>query len=236
MRLNSNDIYEEEEAKSRTAKILLVDDHPLLRFALKEILQKQPDFEVVAEASDGGEAVTLANKLSPDVIIMDIDMPTLDGIEATRQIKAKRPDTAILVLTVYDDSEHVMNILEAGAVGYLTKRAFAKEIIHAIRAALAGDTVLSPSVSKEVIKYALRYTNKPTCITSSDRLSVKEIEVMRLAAKGFSNKDIAIELSISERMVKNYFSQIFLKLGVTSRTEAAILCVRKGILSIDDIS
>jgi DNA-binding NarL/FixJ family response regulator len=129
-----------------------------------------------------------------------------------------------------------MNILEAGAVGYLTKRAFAKEIIHAIRAALIGDTILSPSVSKEVIKYALRYTNKPTCISSTDRMSVKEIEVVRLAAKGFSNKEIAIELSISERMVKNYFSQIFLKLGVNSRTEAAILCVRKGILSIDDIS
>ncbi len=234
--INSNDIYEEKEVKSRIARILLVDDHPLLRFALKEILQKQSDFEVVAEASDGNEAVTLANKLSPDVIIMDIDMPTLDGIEATRQIMAKHPKTAILVLTVYDDSEHVMNILEAGAVGYLTKRAFAKEIIHAIRAALAGDTVLSPSVSKEVIKYALRYTNKPISINSTERLSVKEIEVMRLAAKGFSNKEIAIELSISERMVKNYFSQIFLILGVTSRTEAAILCVRKGILSMDDIS
>jgi NarL family two-component system response regulator LiaR len=234
--INSNDIYEEKEVKSRIARILLVDDHPLLRFALKEILQKQSDFEVVAEASDGNEAVTLANKLSPDVIIMDIDMPTLDGIEATRQIMAKHPKTAILVLTVYDDSEHVMNILEAGAVGYLTKRAFAKEIIHAIHAALAGDTVLSPSVSKEVIKYALRYTNKPISINSTERLSVKEIEVMRLAAKGFSNKEIAIELSISERMVKNYFSQIFLILGVTSRTEAAILCVRKGILSMDDIS
>jgi DNA-binding NarL/FixJ family response regulator len=236
MGLNSSDIFKDEETKSRLVKILLVDDHPLLRFALKEILEKQPEFKVIAEASDGAEAVSLATRLLPDVVIMDINMPTIDGIEATRQIRAKCPNIAILVLTVYDDSEHVMNILEAGAMGYLTKQAFAKEIIHAIRAALTGDTVLSPSVSKEVIKYALRYTNKPTCINSTDRLSIKEVEVMSLAAKGFSNKDIAIELSISQRMVKNYFTQIFLKLGVTSRTEAAILCVRKGILSLDDIS
>lgn len=160
----------------------------------------------------------------------------MDGIEATRQIIAKCPDLAILVLTVYDDSEHVMNILEAGAVGYLTKRAFAKEIIHAVRAAIAGDTVLSPLVSKEVLKYALRYTGKSTHLDSTEKLSAKEVEIMRLAAKGLSNKDIAMHLSIGQRNIKNYFSQIFLKLGVKSRTEAAIVCVRKGILSVNDIN
>ncbi len=213
MEMSTTEDSKQKQDKLDIIKILLADDHPLLRFALKEILEKQVDFKVIGEASDGEEAIKLATRLLPDIVIMDIDMPKMDGIEATRQIIAKCPDLAILVLTVYDDSEHVMNILEAGAVGYLTKRAFAKEIIHAVRAAIAGDTVLSPLVSKEVLKYALRYTGKSTRLDSTEKLSAKEVEIMRLAAKGLSNKDIAMHLSIGQRNIKNYFSQIFLKLG-----------------------
>jgi DNA-binding NarL/FixJ family response regulator len=225
-----------QQGRLNTVSIMLADDHPLLRFALREIMMKQPDFNIIAEASNGEEAVKLAKSLLPDIIIMDINMPKIDGIEATRRIKAECPSILILVLTVYDDCEHVLNILEAGAVGYLTKCAFAKEIITAVRAAIAGDTVLSPIISSEVIKYALKYIGKPVSLGVAEKLSAKEVEVIRLAAKGLSNNEISLRLSLSQRSIKNYLSQIFLKLGVASRTEAAIFCVRNGILNMEDIN
>jgi len=215
--------------------IMLADDHPLLRQALRSVLEKKPDFEIVAEASDGEEAVRLAVELVPNVVIMDISMPKLNGLEATRQIKAKCPNIAILVLTVHDDSEHILSILEAGAAGYLTKSVFGDEVIHAVRGVVAGETVLSPSISRQIIKHALRHITKPLPLDGVEKITGRELEILRLAATGMSNKDLAQKLDLSEATVKGYLAGIFSKLNVSSRTEAVITALRAGFFTLDDL-
>lgn len=221
--------------KSKKTRIIVADDHPLLRQALRSVLEKQPDLEVIAEAGDGEEAVKLATKLVPDVVIMDISMPKLNGLEATRQIKENRSTIAILVLTVHSDNEHILSILQAGAGGYLTKSVYDDEVVNAVRALVSGETVLSPSVSQRIFKYAFQHITKPKSLDVGDKLSVRELEILRLVTQGISNKDIAIRLGLSLRTVKGYLADIFLKLNVSSRTEAAIVGLRKGILTLDDL-
>jgi len=214
---------------------MLVDDHPLLRQALRSVLEKQTDFEIVAEASDGKEAVRLAVELVPNVVIMDIGMPKLNGLEATRQIKASCPSIAILVLTVHDDSEHILSILEAGAAGYLTKSVFGDGVIHSVRGVVAGETVLSASISQQIIKHALRHITKPLPLNAGEKITGRELEILRLAASGMSNKDLAQKLDLSERTVKGYLAGIFSKLNVGSRTEAVITALRAGFFTLDDL-
>lgn len=214
--------------------IIIADDHPLLRQALKSVLEKQPDFKIIAEATDGEEAVKLATELVPDVIVMDISMPKLDGLDATRQIKEKCPNIAVLVLTVYDDSEHVLAILEAGASGYLTKSVFGEEVICAVRGVAAGETVLSAQISRQVIRYAIRYRVKPLLTGSGEKLTARELSILKLTARGLSNKEIAQALDLSPRTVKGYLAEVFSKLGVASRTQAIIKGLRSGLLSVDD--
>lgn len=224
--------------KSSKTRIMLADDHPLLRQALRNVLEKQHDCEVIAEASDGEEAVKLAIELTPDIVIMDISMPNLNGLEATRQIKANCPTIGILVLTVHNDSEYVLSILQAGASGYLTKSVYGDEVITAVRALVCGETILSPSVSKQILKYAFQHIAKPAkplSLDVGDKLTARELEVLRLMAKGISNKDIALRLGLSLRTVKGYLTDLFLKLQVASRTEAAIVSLRKGILTLNDL-
>jgi DNA-binding NarL/FixJ family response regulator len=215
--------------------IMLADDHPLLRQALRNVLEKQPDFDIIAEAGDGEEAVRLALELSPQVVIMDINMPKLNGLEAIRQIRAQKPDITILVLTVHDDSEHIIGILKAGAAGYLTKSVFGMEVVHAIRSVVAGETVLSTEISQQILRHALRYYTKPVPVNAVQKLNVRELEILRRAAKGMSNKNIALELSLSLPTIKTYLSDIFNKLGANSRTEAVIIGLRSGLLSMSDI-
>ena len=216
--------------------IMLADDHPLLRQALRNVLETQTDFKIIAEASDGEEAVRRAVELVPNVVIMDISMPKLNGLEATQQIKAKCPSIAILVLTVHDDSEHILSILEAGAAGYLTKSVFGEEVIHAVRGVVAGEAVLSASISQQIIKYALRHVvTKRLPLDTVERITARELEILRLAAMGMSNKDIAQKLDLSERTVKGYLAEIFSKLNVSSRTEAVITALRSGALTLDDL-
>jgi len=214
--------------------IIIADDHPLLRQALKSVLEKQPDFKIIAEATDGEEAVKLATELVPDVIVMDISMPKLDGLDATRQIKEKCPNIAVLVLTVYDDSEHVLAILEAGASGYLTKSVFGEEVICAVRGVAAGETVLSAQISRQVIRYAIRYRVKPLLTGSGEKLTARELSILKLTARGLSNKEIAQALDLSPRTVKGYLAGVFSKLSVASRTQAIIKGLRSGLLSVDD--
>jgi NarL family two-component system response regulator LiaR len=214
---------------------LLADDHPLMRKALRIVLEKQHDFEVIAEAVDGEEAVKLATTLVPDVVIMDISMPKLNGLEATRQIKANCPTIAVLVLTVHDDNEHILSILQAGAGGYLTKGVEADEVVHAVRALVCGEMVLSPSIAKEILKYAAQHIKEPVILDTYDKVTARELEILKLAATGMSNKDIAIKLGLSPRTVKGYLADIFLKLNVASRTEAVIISLEKGILSLDEL-
>lgn len=221
--------------KISKTKIMLADDHPLMRQALRIVLEKHHDFEVIAEASDGEEAVRLATMLVPDIVVMDISMPKLSGLEAIRQIKAKYPMIAVLVLTVHDDSEHILSILQAGAGGYLTKGACGDEVVHSIRALICGETVLSPTIAEQVLKYASQHIRKPLALDTCDRVTAKELEIIKLAATGMSNKDIAIKLGLSLRTVKGHLADIFLKLNVASRTEAVIISLEKGILSLDDL-
>jgi NarL family two-component system response regulator LiaR len=215
--------------------ILLADDHPLLRQALRSVLDQQADFEVVAEVSDGDEVVKVAAELVPDVVIMDISMPKLNGLEATRQIKAKYPGVAILVLTVHGEAEHVLGLLEAGAAGYLTKSVFGEEVVHAIRAVAAGETVLSAASSRQILKHALRLMTKPSRLDPNVKINARELQVLKLAATGMSNKEIALNLELSLRTVKGYLADIFSKLGVASRTEAVIVSLRAGIITLDDL-
>ena len=224
-----------EQGPGVKTRIIVVDDHPLLRQALKSVLMKQQDFEVVAEAGDGVEAVNLVTELVPDVVIMDISMPNLSGLDATKQIKDKFPEIAVLVLTVHNDNEHILSILQAGAGGYLTKSVFGDEVVHAVRALVSGEMVLSHSVSEKIIKYASRHITKPLSLGKYEKLTGREYEILIMAAKGISNKDIALKLDLSLRTVKGYLTDLFLKLNVASRTEAVIVSLRRGILTINDL-
>jgi len=222
-------------AEPRKTSIILADDHPVVRKALRNDLEKEADFIVLAEASDGEEAVRLVDEFIPDVIIMDIGMPNMNGIEATRQIKASNPDIIVLVLTVYDDVEHILGILESGADGYLTKNILVEDIIKSIRSVVAGETVLSPQVFQQVLKYALRHSTKPVRLYNGVKLTTRELEILQLIARGISNKEIANELNISARTVKSHMVDIFRKLDVSSRTEAVITSLRTGFINISDI-
>jgi two-component system, NarL family, response regulator LiaR len=216
-------------------RIIVADDHPLMREALTVHLQKQPDFEILAAVSDGEAAVRLSKDLKPDVVILDISMPKMNGIEATRQIKAHNADIAILVLTVHNDYERILGVLAAGASGYLTKSATGEEIVQAVRGVASGETVLSTPVSQELIKYSLRNATQPLPVSPVEKLSNREVEILRLAAKGLGNKDIALKVNLSIPTVKSYFADIFSKLKVNSRTEAVIAGLRLGFINLQDI-
>jgi len=226
---------ESNHKESHKTTIIIADDHPVVRKALRNEMEKEADFIVMAEAGDGEEAVRLVSELIPDVVIMDIGMPKLNGIEATRQIKAIYPDIIVLVLTVYDDIEHILGILESGADGYLTKSILVEDIIKSIHSVVAGETVLSPQVFQQVLKYALRHSTKPIRLDTGVKLTTRELEILQLIAQGISNKEIAGELNISSRTVKSHLVDIFRKLDVSSRTEAVITSLRIGFINIDDI-
>jgi two-component system, NarL family, response regulator LiaR len=221
--------------EQKKIRVLLADDHPLMRVALGHVLEAQNSLEVVGEAGNGKEAVDLAFKLKPDIVIMDISMPEMNGLEATRKIKSENPDISILILTVHTDNEHVFNILQAGADGYLTKNASTGEVISAIKALAAGDSVMSSAISKQVYKYLFQYMSKPLNLDTSDKLSQREHELLKLLAKGLSNKEISSRLGLSLYTIKSYMADLFSKMKVTSRTEAVVVGLRKGILTSDDI-
>ncbi len=227
--------FDSGQDQHRKVTIMVADDHPLLRWALRNILNKEADLEIIAEVSDGEEAVKLATELVPDVVIMDITMPKLNGLEATRQIKAKCPSIAILVLTVHSDSEHILGILETGAAGYLIKTVFGEEVIHAVRGVASGEAVLSTPILQQVLKSALRLRAKPLNLGSGEKLTSRDLGILKLAARGMSNKDIALKLDLSPLTVKVYLANIFSKLRVGSRTEAVITGLRAGFLTLDDL-
>ena len=221
-------------------KVMLVEDHALVREGTRELLDQENDLQVLVEAGDGEEAVRLAAEHSPDVIIMDIAMPKLNGIEATKQIKATNPAIAILVLTAYDDDQYIFAFLEVGAAGYLLKDATMNDLIQAIRAVHAGESVLHPTVARKVINYFARHTDKRRADdydkSGTDHLTDREMEVLKLAAKGMTNREIATALTISTRTVQVHLSNVFSKLGVGSRTEAVLYALRKGWFTLEDTS
>jgi DNA-binding NarL/FixJ family response regulator len=215
--------------------VLIADDHPLLRDGLTLLLQKEPDFEVVGQASDGEEAVKLAGEKAPDIVLMDIEMPRLDGLEATRRIKAEHPETSVLVLTVHDDEEYISAFLEAGAAGYLLKTTYGKELVQALRAVHMGVFVLDTQIGPRVFSAFSIRPNKVVPLKTGQGLTADEMKVAKLVGQGMTNDEIARRLNVSMRSVKGRLSDIFYKLGVSSRTEATTACLRTGIISIDEL-
>jgi len=217
-------------------KVLVAEDHLITRQGICRLLENESDLTVIGEAGDGEEAVQMVTEMHPDVVIMDIAMPKLNGIEATRQIKLICPNTAVLILSAYDDDEYVFGLVEAGAAGYLLKTASGAELARAIHAVHKGEPVLDPIIARKVLN-RLRFPGKvPRAARPSERLSDREMDVIKLAAKGMSNKDIANELHLSWRTVEGNLRNIFNKLGVGSRTEAVLYGLRKGWLTLEELS
>ena len=208
-------------------KILIVDDHTLVRDGLATILSRQPDFDVVGEASDGLGAVEMARLHHPDVILMDLRMPNMSGVEAMRIIGAESPDIKIIVLTTFDTDEYIFDAVQAGAKGYLLKDTSRDELFAAVRAVCRGESQIEPGVAARLIT-RLQKLSRPDPDTLSDR----EIQVLQLVARGSANKQIAEELLITESTVKTHIANIFSKMNVRHRTQAVTQALQKGIIKL----
>lgn len=213
-------------------RIIIADDHTVVRKGTRQILEGEPDFEVVGEAANGEEAVQIAEELHPDIAIIDISMPILDGIGATKQIKGVSPGTAVLILSVYDNDEFVFALLEAGAAGYLLKDVSGQDIVNAVRAVGRGESVLHPVIARKVMN---RFYPAPGEKRESERtLGEREMEVLTLASKALSNQEIADKLNLSLHTVEAHMRHIFTKLRVSSRTEAVLFAIKKGWITLKD--
>jgi NarL family two-component system response regulator LiaR len=214
-------------------RVLLTDDHAIVRKGVRALLATEPDIQIVGEASNGAEAVTQAEALCPDVILMDLMMPKLDGIEATRQITEKIPGARVIVLTSFAADEKVFPAIKAGALGYLLKDSGPEELVKAIHQVYRGEPSLEPSIARKVL-FELAQPPKQQPLTT-DPLTERELDVLRLVAQGCSNKEIAMKLSVSELTVRTHVSNILGKLHLASRTQAALYALQKGITSLEDI-
>jgi DNA-binding NarL/FixJ family response regulator len=214
-------------------KIVLAEDHALMRAGTRHILEQYPEFQVVGEAEDGEQALELIKSLQPDIAILDIRMPKLNGIEVVRQMKNLSPNTKAIMLTAYDDDEYVLALMEAGAFGYLLKTAHEKDLVDSIRGVQLGEPVLHPAIAMKIARlWAQRGT--PTRQGTVEQLSPRELEVLDLAAKGLRNKAIAEKLGISTRTVEGHFNGIFSKLGVSSRMEAILEAMSRHLVAISE--
>ncbi|MBI3961241.1 MAG: response regulator transcription factor [Deinococcus sp.] len=225
----------------KPVRLLLVEDHAVFRLGTRDLLAAHADLRIVGEAADGGTAVRLADKLHPQIILMDIALPGLSGIEATKQIKARHPEIAVLILTGYDDEEYVEALLEVGVAGYLLKSASPQELVNAIRAVSSGESVLHPAVVRRLLTSRGR-TSPPPPVPESppverqvDDLTPREVEILRLAATGANSKQMGRDLGISARTVQAHLYNIFSKLGVASRTEAVLCGLKRGWLKLEDL-
>lgn len=218
--------------KTQTLHILLVDDQRLMREGLRTLIELEPGMQVVGEAGDGREALAVFETLRPDVVLMDVRMPDMDGVEATRTLVERWPDAKVIILTTFDDDEYVFEGLRAGALGYLLKDVSIQELADAIRAVAAGGVLIEPSVARKVVaEFARLIDPKPKAADELDEpLSPREQEILRLLAHGLTNREIASRLYLAEGTVKNYVTNILGKVGARDRTQAALRAREMGIL------
>jgi DNA-binding NarL/FixJ family response regulator len=210
-------------------KILIADDHPVVREGLIAMLSREGDFKVVGEAKDGVEAVNKAKELNPEVVLMDLRMPEMDGVEAMRQIRLTMPDVKFIILTTYSDDDYIFSGIEAGARAYLLKDAPREDLFKAIRSVHRGESLIQPVVASKLLD---RFSQLSRRTPSGEELSERELEVLCLMAKGAANKEISAELNIAQSTVKTHITNIFQKLGVNDRTEAVTQALKKGIIRL----
>jgi NarL family two-component system response regulator LiaR len=215
----------------RPIRVLVADDHAIIRKGIRVMLEVVPDLEVVGEAMNGREAVIKAEELQPDVILMDLVMPEMDGIEATRRIKAQQPEARILVLTTFAGEEKIFPAIKAGALGYQLKDSGPAELVEAIRQVNSGESSLHPLIARKVLQELSRPAEQPP---TRDPLTPREVEVLRLVAQGLENQEIAATLVISDATVRTHVSNILSKLHLASRTQAALYALREGLASLED--
>jgi DNA-binding NarL/FixJ family response regulator len=209
-------------------KVIICDDQAIVRDGLEMLLKLEPDIDVVGVAEDGAIAVEMVAQVIPDLVLMDLKMPIMNGVEATRQIRAKYPDVKVLVLTTYDDEEWLFDAIQAGASGYLLKDTSRDEVVKAIRGTVGGKTYVDPSVAGKVLRQASSHQTQPATFITS-KLTDKEIEILRLLSKGLNNAEISNRLCLSEGTVRNHVSAILAKLDVSDRTQAAIIAIQHGL-------
>ncbi len=212
-------------------RLVLVDDHEMVRTGLRMLLESQPDIKIAGEASNAAQALDLVDKYKPDVVVMDITLPDLSGIEATRQIKAKHPEIAVVALTIHEDEQYFFEMLQAGASGYVPKRAAPDDLISAIRAAHEDDIYIYPSLAKTLVADFLGRSRSQQDEVSLDRLTAREQEVLELLAEGNSNEEIAEKLSISRHTVARHRENLMRKLEMHSRSELVKYAIRKGLIT-----
>ena len=213
----------------RTVRVLIADDQTLFRVGLARLLEGDPRVEIVGQAGDGAEAVKLAGSLQPDVVLMDLKMPNVDGIEATRQIVASHPGVKVLLLTTFEADNHVIQALKAGASGYILKDSRPDSIVSSLLAVMAGERVMASAVANRVLEML---TGTTTPKEFYDGLTGREIEILKLLAGGMANKQIAYKLKISEKTVRNHVSNMYEKLNIYDRSQAVLYAVRKGLVEI----
>lgn len=215
---------------NQTIRVLIVDDHTIVRKGIRALLAEITGLEVVGEAADGQEAIALAARLNPDVILMDLGMPRLDGIEATRQIRARQPESRILVMTSFATDDKVLPAIKAGAQGYLLKESAPDDLVQAIRQIYRGESSLHPVIARKVLQEIAHPADRPP---TPDPLTEREVEVLRLVAQGLSNQDIARKLHISDPTVRTHVSNIMSKLYLANRVQAALYALREGFTTLE---
>lgn len=221
---------DERESSAARIRVLIVDDHALVRKGIRALLSETPGFEVVGEAGNGQDAVLRAQESRPDVILMDLLMPVLDGIEATRQITSRQPQTRVLVLTSFAADSNVFPAIKAGALGYLLKDSAPEELVRAIRQVYRGEPSLDPAIARKLMQEIARPVERTP---APEALTAREMEVLGLIAQGLSNQEIADRILVSEPTVRTHVSRILAKLHLASRTQAALYAVREGLADPD---
>lgn len=223
-------------AAERPIRILIADDHTMVRQGLSQICEAEPDMQVVGQAANGQEACELALSVQPDVVVMDINMPMLDGVQSTGQITTANPNIGVIILTMYRQDQYVFEAIKAGARAYLLKDAGSDELLETIRVVAAGEALLDPPIAKKMIDEFRNLQSQAAKPDEASQLLEQELNILRLVAQGLSNSEIADKLSLSEKTIRNRLTIMFGKLHVNNRTQAALYALRQGLASLEDES